>query len=398
MKISETIRSKAREYSRFTAENLSEIIRIPSPSGEEKAVIEKLQKQCRKAGFDGVRVDGLGNLITRIGAGPRKLAIDAHIDTVGPGDLEQWEFHPFCGDIREGMVLGRGTVDQSGGAAAMITAGRILKETGYDGEFSIYFTFTVMEEDCDGLCWNYLIEREGLVPDFAVSTEPTNLNLYRGHRGRMEIECRFHGLSCHGSAPERGENAIYMASRAALEIEKLDDHLPADNFLGKGSAAVTFIESESPSLCAVPDLCKIHIDRRLTQGESKESALAELFEIIGPKTEPTVPVYNKESYTGLVFEQEKYFPTWAIPEASPLVRAGAATGEILFGAPPKIGKWTFSTNGVAICGKHGIPTIGFGPGNEKFAHAPNEAVPIEHLARASAFYAMLPYVLEKLEM
>jgi putative selenium metabolism hydrolase len=275
----------------------------------------------------------------------------------------------------------------------MITAGKMLKELGYDGDCSVYCTFTVMEEDCDGLCWNYMIEQEGLVPDCAVLTEPTNLGVYLGQRGRLEFDLDFAGISAHGSAPERGDNAIYRAAETALRVKDLHERLRTDPFLGKGSVAVTMIRSDSPSLCAIPDQCSVHLDRRLTWGETKESATAELETICDEKTRIRIPVYARESYLGTVFEQDKYYPTWKIPADHPVVRAGVETYQRLFGAPPRVDKWTFSTNGVALCGKHGIPCLGFGPGNEVYAHAPNESIPIEHLVKASAFYAFLPFVL-----
>lgn len=389
-----TILEKSKKYRMETAEYLSQMVQIPSTSGVEKNVILKIRSQLEEAGIRDVRIDGLGNLIARVGSGPKILAIDAHIDTVDTGDISQWEFPPFSGLVHDGFVHGRGTVDQEGGAAAMVTAARILNEMQYNGEYSVYFTFTVMEEDCDGLCWLYLIEREKLIPDVAVITEPTNLNLYRGHRGRMEIEIDIRGLSAHGSAPERGRNVIYSGSRIALGIEKLHPKLKEDPFLGKGSIAATLFSTGSPSLCAIPDKGFMHIDRRLTWGETKESALAEITALTEKDARVSVPEYRTPSYTGLVFSREKYFPTWMIPESHPLVKAGRVCYRSLFGQDVRVDKWTFSTNGVAICGRHGIPCIGFGPGNEVYAHAPNEKVPIEHLEKATAFYALLPYVLK----
>lgn len=392
-----TIEKKAHEYRDDTARLLSSIIKVPAMSAEEKDRIAHLKKLCIEAGFDEVKVDGLGNLLARVGNGKKILAIDAHIDTVGIGDRSQWKKDPFSGDIENGLVHGRGTSDQCGGAASMITAGRILKELKYDGEYTIWFAFTVEEEDCDGLCWNYIIEEEKIVPDFAVSTEPTSLQLYRGHRGRMEIECIFKGVSCHGSAPERGVSAAYKASRAALAIEKLNERLRTDDdgFLGKGTVVVSQMEAHGPSQCAVPDTAKIYLDRRLTWGETKESALAEIKEAVGADLhEIRVPRYDKISWTGLDYGQELYFPTWKIPRDHKLVESGVTAFNKLFGSDPKVDKWTFSTNGVAICGKHKIPTIGFGPGDENQAHAPNEITRVVDLEKASAFYAALPYALE----
>ncbi|MDH3268631.1 MAG: YgeY family selenium metabolism-linked hydrolase [Ignavibacteria bacterium] len=389
MDIAKTILKKAEEYSNYTANNLSKLIKIKSLSGEEEGVAKALKQMMEEAGFDKVKIDGLGNVISRIGNGRKIIAIDGHIDTVDLGNAEDWNFPPLSGEIKDGFVLGRGAADQSGGPAAFVTAGRILKEVGLPDDVMVYFTGTVMEEDCDGLCWNYIIEEDKIKPDCVIVTEPTNLNIYRGHRGRMEIEVSFYGLSSHGSAPERGKNAIYMASKTALEIEKLNERLAVDSFLGKGSVTVTEFVSLSPSLCAVSDFAKIHLDRRLTWGEDKELALNQVREIVkGTNAKVEILNYEKTSFTGLTYGMEKYYPTWKIEEDHKVINSGVKTFSELFNQKPKVDKWTFSTNGVTINGIHKIPVIGFGPGNEELAHAPNEKVPVEHLVKASAFYAL----------
>ncbi|NCU37214.1 M20/M25/M40 family metallo-hydrolase, partial [Candidatus Falkowbacteria bacterium] len=198
----------------------------------------------------------------------------------------------------------------------------------------------------------------------------------------------FNGLSAHGSAPERGKNAIYMAARVALEIEKLNERLPSDDFLGKGSVTISEITSQSPSLCAVADYARIHLDRRLTTGETMESAVKEIEELIkGLDARVEVLEYSEKAWTGLEYGMQKYYPTWTIDEKHPVIKTGVRVYEQLFGAKPKVDKWTFSTNGVTIRGMYGIPVIGFGPGNEVLAHAPNEKVRIDDLVKASAFYA-----------
>jgi putative selenium metabolism hydrolase len=388
------INELADSYAAYTAENLSKLVKIQSLSTKEKDVAAELKRQMEEANFDEVRIDKLGNVIGRIGNGKKILAFDGHIDTVDVGNIDNWQGDPFSGEIRDGFVLGRGTVDQKGGPAAFVTAGRILKELGYDRDFTLYFTGSVIEEDCDGLCWKYLVEEEKIKPDFVVITEPTNLNIYRGHRGRMEIEVTFKGISAHGSAPERGKNAIYMASRACLEIEKLNERLTKDDFLGKGSVAISEFVSGSPSLCAVADYAKIHLDRRLTWGETKESAVAEIKEILKDQdAEIKVLHYEETAYTGLRFGMEKYYPTWKMEENHPLVAAAQNAFTDLFNKKPLTDKWTFSTNGVTINGYYKIPCIGFGPGNEVLAHAPNEKVPVSDLVVASKFYAALAYYL-----
>ena len=391
--ILQKINDLADSYKDYTAGNLSKLIKIKSLSLGEREVAVELQRQMMEAGFDEARIDALGNVVGRIGNGKTILAFDGHIDTVDVGNPANWNSDPFSGEISNGFVHGRGTVDQKGGPAAFVTAGRILKDLAYDRDLTIYFTGSVIEEDCDGLCWKYLVEEEKIHPDFVVITEPTNLNIYRGHRGRMEIEITFKGVSAHGSAPERGKNAIYMASKACLEIEKLNERLASDPFLGKGSVALSEFVSGSPSLCAVADYAKIHLDRRLTWGETKESALAEIDEIVkGMDAVVEVLQYEETSYTGKRYGMEKYYPTWKIEEEHPLVKNAASVFEGLFDKKPLIDKWTFSTNGVTINGYYKIPCIGFGPGNEVLAHAPNEKVSVSDLVAASAFYAALAYV------
>jgi len=365
---------------------------------QEKDVQLELKRQMEEAGFDEVRIDGLGNVIGRIGNGKRILAVDGHMDTVGVGNPENWTFDPFSGEVKDGYVHGRGTVDQEGGPAAAVTAGRILKELGFDRDLTFYVVGSVMEEDCDGLCWNWIIEEEKIVPDFVISTEPTNLNIYRGHRGRMEIGVDFRGISCHGSAPERGKNAVYMAAKVALEIEKLNERLAHDDFLGKGTVTISIFQSGSPSMCAVADSVHMHLDRRLTWGETKESAVKEVEDVVvacglklGEEVKVSVLHYEETAWTGQKYGMEKYFPTWKIEPTEHVVTTGVDVFKDLFAKEPKVDKWTFSTNGVTIRGKHGIPTIGFGPGNEVGAHAPDEKCPVDDLVAAAAFYALYAY-------
>jgi putative selenium metabolism hydrolase len=389
MNLSQIINEKALHYQDYTAKNLSELIKIKSLSTKEEAVVKKLKEMMESAGFNEVKIDGLGNIIGKIGNGKKVIAIDGHVDTVDIGNIQNWTFEPLGGEIKDGFVHGRGSTDQKGGVASAITAGKILKEIGLPNEVTLYVTGTVIEEDCDGLCWKYIVEEDKIKPDCVIVTEPTNLNIYRGQRGRLEIEVSFYGRSAHGSAPERGVNAIYMASKAALEIEKLNERLAYDEFLGKGSVTISEFVSGSPSLCAVADFAKIHLDRRLTWGENKELAVKQVAEIVKDmNAKVEVLHFNEKAYTGKQYGMEKYYPTWKLEENHHVIEKGKKVFKELFKKDAIVDKWTFSTNGIAINGIHGIPVIGFGPGNEVLAHAPDEKVPIEHLVKASAFYAM----------
>ncbi len=386
------IRELSLKYETETAEFLAKMIQTPSFSMKEKEMIQVIKVEMEKVGFDDIRIDGLGSIIGTIGNGSRLIAFDAHIDTVYPGNLDNWDFPPHEGRIENGKVWGRGASDQLGGMASMVYAAKIIKELDLNQEFTILFTGTVMEEDCDGIAWEHMIKEDGIKPELVVSTEPTSLNIYRGHRGRMEMTIEVKGISCHGSAPERGVNAIYKMAKIVNEVEKLNDRLKQDDFLGKGTITTSIFESGSPSQCAVADYAKIQLDRRLTWGETKESAIAELEECckLAGVEDAKVKVlqYDAIAYTGKEYSVEKYFPTWKLEEDSTWLKNASASYIKTLENKPKIDKWTFSTNCVFIMGKHPtIKCLGMGPGDEDQAHAPNEMTRVTDLSAAAAFYA-----------
>ena len=392
MNIHKNIRDLSLKYEQETAEFLSAMIQTPSFSMKEKDMIQVIKKEMEKIGFDKIRIDDLGSIIGTIGNGKRLIAFDAHIDTVYPGNLDNWDFPPHEGRIEDGKVWGRGASDQLGGMASMVYAAKMIKELDLNQKFTILFTGTVMEEDCDGIAWEHMIKEDGIRPELVVSTEPTSLNIYRGHRGRMEMTIEVKGISCHGSAPERGVNAIYKMAKIVNEVEKLNDRLKHDDFLGKGTITTSIFESGSPSQCAVADYAKIQLDRRLTWGETKEIAVAELEEcckLAGVEdAKVTVLRYDAVAYTGKEYSVEKYFPTWKLEKDSKWLKDASISYTKTLEKEPKIDKWTFSTNCVFIMGKHPeIKCIGLGPGDEDQAHAPNEMTRISDLSAAAAFYA-----------
>jgi putative selenium metabolism hydrolase len=389
------IASLAAKYTPDMVRFLRDMIAIPSESADEQRVVARVAEEMARSGFDDVKIDGLGNVLGRVGHGPTVIALDGHVDTVGIGDPSTWTRDPYRGELKDGIVFGRGAGDQEAGVAAAVYGARILRELGLTDDVQVWVTGTVMEEDCDGLCWQYILREGVLRPDVVVITEPTDLGVYRGHRGRMEIEVRTQGRSCHGSAPERGVNAIYRMGPIVADIERLNDRLSdsADPFLGKGTVTISEVRSTSPSLCAVADSCTIHLDRRLTRGETLESAVAEIEALDSVRAvDATVTVleYARPAYTGLLYPTRKYFPTWLLDESEPAVAAAVEAATSALGRAPVVGKWGFSTNGIATRGLHGVPTVGFGPGNEIHAHTPEDQCPVDHLTAAAAFYASFP--------
>lgn len=388
-----SVKKAAEAYEKDMTKFLRDLVRIPGESCGEEGVIKRIEQEMKTLGFDKVEIDKMGNVLGYMGTGSRLIAYDAHIDTVGLGELSNWTFDPYEGFESETEIGGRGTSDQLGGIVSAVYGAKIMKDLGLiPDEYTVLVTGTVQEEDCDGLCWQYIIEEDKIRPEFVVITEPTDGNIYRGQRGRMEIRVEVKGVSCHGSAPERGDNAIYKMAAILQEVEALNEKLHYDPFLGKGTLAVSQIFYNSPSRCAVADMAAISIDRRLTDGETWEMALEEIRALPSVKkygAEVSMYTYERASWTGLVYPTECYFPTWVIPADAPATKAMASAYKGMYGEP-LVDKWTFSTNGVSIMGRYGIPCIGFGPGKEAQAHAPNEKTWKADLVKCAAVYAALP--------
>jgi len=394
----EQIIELAKKYEPEISKFLRDMIAIPSESCQEEKVVLRIKEEMEKVGFDKVEIDPMGNILGYIGHGKHLIAMDAHIDTVGIGNPENWKYDPYKGHEDEEIIIGRGASDQEGGMASMVYAGKIIKDLGLEGEYTLVVVGSVQEEDCDGLCWQYIIQEDKLRPEFVVSTEPTDGKIYRGQRGRMEIRVKTTGVSCHGSAPERGDNAIYKMGPILSDLKALHENLMDHDFLGKGSLTVSEIFHTSPSRCAVADSCWISIDRRLTAGETGEYALQQIKNLPSVKAanaEVSMYTYERPAYTGLVYPTECYFPTWLIENEHPVCHTLVDAYKGLFKEEPKVDKWTFSTNGVSIMGRFGIPCIGFGPGHEDQAHAPNERTWKKELVNCAAMYAAIPLIYAK---
>lgn len=395
------IKKLVKEYEEKIVSFLQDLVRIPSPSCKEKVVAERILQEMETLGYDNAWIDEIGNVIGRIGSAEaeRNLLYDGHIDTVGIGDTGLWRFNPLSGEIADGHLWGRGAADNKNAVAVQVYGAFISKKIwGESLPFGIYTVGSVMEEDCDGLALEFAIKESIPTKISAVILgEPTNCRICRGHRGRVEICIETKGRSAHASEPELGDNAVYKMADIIKAVEELDQHLASDPFLGKGTIALTKIECDTDSLNCVPYGCRIYLDRRLTKGEDKELALAQLNTIAGvkdTKAEVRILQYDAISWTGKKVSAEKYFPTWTLPEDHSLVQGSAMAYRLLFNEDPVIDKWRFSTNGVATMGRLGIPTIGFGPGDEQFTHIADERIPLGHLPIATSFYAALPFALK----
>lgn len=372
---------------------LQDLVRTPSFSTQEGKVAARLAEEMHRVGLSDVRVDRIGNVIGRIGSGGgKKLLFNGHMDTVGVGNPAAWSRDPFAAQIEDGVLYGRGAADMKGALAAMVYAAKMLLDAGVSLAGDLYLVGVVQEEPCEGLAMRILVEEEGLRPDWVILGEPTNLQISRGQRGRIEMQVAVQGKACHSSAPHLGKNAIYGAAQIIFGLELLADQLADDRLLGRGSLAITHIESTASSRNAVPDHCVFYIDRRLTLGETEAKALAEVQGVIlreNLRADVKVTEYLATSYTGYEVRQRAYYPAWAMEEDHPLVRAKFQAVRKTLGFPPRIGEWAFSTDGVYTMGVAGISTVGFGPGEERYAHTAEEQIRLDDIAAAAQVYAQL---------
>lgn len=426
------IKEAAQAYLPAMTRFLRDLIAIPSESCDEEGVVKRTIREMEALGFDKAEIDPEGNALGWMGTGEKIIAFDGHIDTVGIGNIANWEHDPYEGYETDDVIYGRGGSDQEGGVVSAVYGAKIMKDLDLIPEgYKILVVASVQEEDCDGLCWQYIHKEDGITPEFVVSTEPTDGGIYRGHRGRMEIRVDVHGVSCHGSAPERGDNAIYKMADILQDVRALNENSATDadeikglvkmldpkynpehyedaRFLGRGTITASQIFYTSPSRCAVADSCAVSLDRRMTAGETWDSCLEEIRSLPACKkyakdVKVSMYMYDRPAWTGLKYETECYFPTWINKETAAHVQALADAHKALFGPErigsesamhlrhrPLIDKWTFSTNGVSIQGRYGIPCVGFGPGAESQAHAPNEITWKQDLVTCAALYAAVP--------
>ena len=365
------------------------LVRIKSMSGQEGEVVRYIEKKMKALGYDEVIIDSMGNLVGKIGNGEKIIMFDSHVDTVEVNDEEKWEFPPFSGDIVDGRLHGRGSVDMKSGAAASIYAGAIAKRLGLASGKTIYVSCSVFEEDCDGENLKHLFKELNLKPNYVVICEPSNNKITLGHKGKAQISIKTHGVSAHGSAPEKGINAIYEMAEIIQRVEKTNLELMKKEGL-KRTLVMSRISSTSASLNAVPSECEVYLDRRMVPGETEESIRQEMDKLVeGKNATWEVGRLSRKSWTGMEIKYEPFHLAWKIDLDHELTKACiAAYGENFGKEPTEYDFWDFSTNAVTPVSM-GIPTIGFGPGEYKLAHMRNESCEVDQIIDACGFYTRI---------
>lgn len=365
------------------------LVRIPSISGQEEAIIRCAAEKMNALGYDEVIIDAMGNLLGRIGSGGKAILFDSHVDTVAVTDEDQWDVPPFSGQVVDGHLYGRGSVDMKSSVAASIYAGAAAKKLGWQAGKTIYVSCSVLEEDCDGENLKHLFQERNLRPEYVVICEPSDNKISLGHKGKAQVTIQTHGVSAHGSAPEKGVNAIYAMAEIIRRVEERNEVL-LQQAAPRGSLAMTRISSQAASLNAVPAECEAYLDRRIAPGESQEAIQHELDQLIqGKDATWQVDTVTRRSWTGMEVKYQPFHLAWKIDQDHELTVGCQRAYQATFGdAPQEFVFWDFSTNAVTPVSM-GIPTIGFGPGEYKLAHMRNERCSVEQIVEAYLFYSRL---------
>lgn len=360
-------------------------IRTRSYSNQEGDIAVLILKEMEKLGYDECYIDRVGNVVGRVGSGKKIIHFDSHMDTVNAGDPALWDHPPFSADYADEYIYGRGSVDMKGGLSASVYAAAEAKKQGLLDGKTVYVTTTVCEEDCDGVNLINFYKDSGIKPNFVFICEPSYNVITLGHNGKMQLRIRTQGISAHGSAPEKGVNAVYEMAEIITRVDELNKRLQKTE--GKGTVVLSKISSVAASLNAVPSECEIYLDRRLRLGETIEDVKKEMDALVeGKPAKWELGVLKETSWKG---EELVYLPEhdpWKIAEDAELTKACIRAYEDVFGEKPKKFEfWDFGTNAVVPVSM-GIPTIGFGPGEYKLAHMINERCRPEQVKEAANFY------------
>lgn len=387
----------SREREEQVVELCQKLIREQSYSGHESGPAKVLADTFRAHGFDDVMVDKYGNVVGCIrGKRPgKKILFDGHIDTVPVIDEDQWEYPPFGAEIHDGKIYGRGTSDMKGAIAGYVTAAiAFAEDTDRDFAGEIYVDGVVHEECFEGVAAREI--SKNVNPDYVVIGEASRCNLKVGQRGRAEIVVETFGKSCHSANPEKGINAVYKMCRVIDAIRTLIP--PTHPVLGDGILELTDVKSAPyPGASVVPNYCKATYDRRLLVGETKESVLAPIRELLEKlmKEDPELDVKvsyatgSETCYTGSGITGERFFPGWLYDRDSDFVQAVKQEMEKQ-GYAPEITQYNFCTNGSHYAGEAGIKTFGLGPSYENLAHTRNEYIEVDQLTKVTdCYYSVL---------
>ncbi|PKO08538.1 MAG: YgeY family selenium metabolism-linked hydrolase [Chloroflexi bacterium HGW-Chloroflexi-2] len=389
------IEALADEMNEDMVQFLGDIIRIQSYTSKEGPAVQRTLEELRKIGCDEVWMDSAGNALGRIGKGERIILFNAHLDTNEVSDASNWPHPPLEPVVEDGILYGLGASDCKAGVASIVYGAAILNKLGLLEDVSVVVMGATLEEDAEGFALRSLVERDGLKPECVLLAEATDLTLRRGHRGRCEVHIRTKGKAVHASTPHLGENAIVKMAPVIEALEGMNGHLPVHPVFGPGTQVVSLIAGpHTPN--SVPDWCEVALDRRLVPGETAESIVEGIRQVVGPLgASVEIPIQPVKSHTGLLLDGPSFYPGWLIEEDAEIIQIGKEAYEALWQQAPKVDVWKFSTDGTYSAGVAGIPTLGFGPQEEPYVHTAMDQVNLEKLKKAAMFYALYPVIYQE---
>jgi putative selenium metabolism hydrolase len=365
-----------------------ELVRQPSLPGQERKVAEVVQDRMQALDFDHVTVDTWGNVVGTIvgrkkGANSPTILLDAHMDTVPPGNLDEWQHDPFGAQVEQGRIYGRGAADDKASVAAIISMAALLDRSRLAG--TIIVSASVHEEVAEGAALEKVVE--STQPDFVVICEPTHLKLGVGQKGRAGVVVEATGVTSHSSRPADGLNAVYKILPALERLRSVETQ--EDPSLGEEIVElVELISTPFPSNAMVPYHCRARYDCRLIRQEPPAQLLARLKAAAGEEVTVGIQRQTITCYTGAQIDIEEHYPAWTIDPSAPLVKAARRGLETS-------GHWEgtccvpYCTNASYTAGVAHIPTVLYGPGAIENAHIVDEYVDITQLMAATEAYAAI---------
>lgn len=401
-----------------------ELVRVPSPTGQEGELARLVADHMLQLGYDRVFTDRAGNVVGVMrgtGKGPHVL-FNCHLDQVPPGSRENWPYDPYGGEVAEGWLWGRGASDVKGAMAAQMYAGALVKQAGTPLPGDLIVTMVVEEEPGDmwgmrHLCADVLASYPGKI-GLCVLGEATGLDIFLGHRGRIEFEITTYGKMAHSSAPWAGDNAVYRMAPVIAEIEQMDRRMKTDPELGRASVSIIQVRCEPGEGCVVPDRCVVHVDRRFIPAEDVDGITREMAEAVAGALAAAVPdavpgamrdavadavagavpgavpatvrvrQLHHRGYTGLEEDVPLVKEPFLTPRDHPVVKRVV---ELLshVGQAPRFGTWFFGTDGGWVFKTMGIPVIGYSPGEEAYTHTYQDRVSLDLMYKSLLGYAAI---------
>ena len=378
-----------------------DLIRIPGPPGQEKAVADRVLAEYEALGFDEYFRDDVGNAVAIVrGKGEKPpVMLSCHMDVVDVGDASTWEYPPFSGTIDDGFLHGRGAMDIKGPLALQTYVAAQCLENRPAGD--VIVAHTVLEER-GGWGMESLLKSGSVKPGAVIIGEATAGDICVGHRGRAELIVEIQGLAGHASAPERARNPIALLPAVMPVIEEFAAQQPSAPLLGKATIAATAIETLPRSRNVIPDLVRIVLDRRVLPGKTADELCEEFEQLLKQRVQPPsgfdVRVYYsvepQQTYTGMQRDRRMFTPGFLMPLDHVVVKTAVDIIAQHTGRVPQLRPWTFATDGGHSYGVHGIPTIGFAPGEERFAHTNRERL---ELTSARVAYDAYPHLLRAVQ-